>query len=151
MFNKGGIISPIVSHVPNFVLLSIPLLLPAFVTTKASSHVQKEFMIISLIGVAGCIVTNYLIPILARYTVKKFFGRDINKKGTKEGEIKIPESLGIACGIVYLACGVIGQFWYFNEPTKVMFKNDFIFIYSQNIIIVCYFFIKFILIKIVVS
>ena len=61
-----------------------------------------------------------MIPIVASYTVKNgIFGMDINKKGTPGGQVKIPESLGIACGIVYLTAGAIGQFWYANDDTKV--------------------------------
>ena len=30
------------------------------------------------------------------------FGMDINKKGSREGEKKVPESLGLASGVVFL-------------------------------------------------
>lgn len=36
------------------------------------------------------------------------FGYDINKKGSKEGEIKIPESLGVASATIFLAILTIG-------------------------------------------
>ena len=73
-----------------------------------------------MISIGAFLVTVWLIPVVARYTVKKgMFGMDINKKGTPGGEVKIPESLGIACGIVYLMAGAVGQFWYATDVTKV--------------------------------
>ena len=37
------------------------------------------------------------------------FGLDINKKGTKMGEIAIPEALGLASGCAVLVALVIGR------------------------------------------
>lgn len=40
------------------------------------------------------------------------FGMDINKKGSKEGEKKVPESLGLAAGVVFLVSLLLGgQGW----------------------------------------
>lgn len=68
------------------------------------------------IGVCTCVsafgfwATFRLIPVLARLTVAKgLWGKDINKKGTEAGEKKVPESLGLAPGVVFLVCIVLFQ------------------------------------------
>eukprot|EP01084_Bolivina_argentea_P316104 547854_1 len=110
-------------NIPHFVLLITPLLGPA-IAMRMSPSLNETFQHILIISIAAFFVTVWLIPIIARYTVKNgMFGMDINKKGTPGGEIKIPESLGIACGIVYLTGGVIGQFWYANDDKKLLEYN----------------------------
>ena len=107
------------TNILHFLLLITPLLGPAiFIRSAPSLH--NLFIHILWISIAAFFVTVWLIPIIARYTVKKgMYGMDINKKGTPGGEVKIPESLGIACGIVYLTAGAIGQFWYASDSQKV--------------------------------
>ena len=55
--------------------------------------------------------TIRLIPIVARRTLGKrnMYGLDINKKGTKMGEIAIPEALGLASGCAVLVALVVGR------------------------------------------
>ena len=114
-----NICSELMSFV-NFLLLTLPLLLPVYIIRDAPHNVKDIFLQIIYLSIIAFIVTIWLIPILAKYTLNKgMYGLDINKKGTKNGEIKIPESLGIAVGIVFLGCGAIGQFWYKNDDAKV--------------------------------
>jgi len=56
-------------------------------------------------------ITARLIPLVARRTLGKrnMFGLDINKKGTKMGEIPIPEALGLASGCAVLVSLVVGR------------------------------------------
>lgn len=107
---------------PNFfhtMLLLLPLLGPAIVM-RSAPDLTKPFQDILLISIGAFAMTVWLIPIVANYTLKKgMYGMDINKRGTPGGEVKIPESLGIACGIVYLTAGAVGQFWYATDHTKV--------------------------------
>ncbi|ETO30405.1 hypothetical protein RFI_06714, partial [Reticulomyxa filosa] len=117
----------------NFVLLSIPLLGPAFVVRNANPSIRDSFLHVVYVSIAAFFLTVWAIPILAKYTIKKLYGKDINKKGTPEGEVPIPESLGIACGIVYLSCGVVGQFWFTDNPIKV----NFFFISHFFVLFVC--------------
>ncbi|KAJ8444543.1 hypothetical protein Cgig2_000822 [Carnegiea gigantea] len=57
-----------------------------------------------------------LIPIASLYVLRhNLFGNDINKKGTPQGLIKIPESLGIVVGIVFLVLAILFQ--HFNFAT----------------------------------
>ena len=49
--------------------------------------------------------TCYLIPLLApRHQRAGLVGKDINKKGTDAGDVPVPESLGLAPGVVCLVC-----------------------------------------------
>jgi UDP-N-acetylglucosamine--dolichyl-phosphate N-acetylglucosaminephosphotransferase len=49
--------------------------------------------------------TTYLIPLLAPRHVKAgLVGKDINKRGTIQGDVPVPESLGLAPGVVCLVC-----------------------------------------------
>lgn len=52
--------------------------------------------------------TTRLIPIVKEFTLKAdLFGKDINKKGTEAGEKKIPESLGIVPGTIFILVNMI--------------------------------------------
>ncbi|KAF5190319.1 Udp-n-acetylglucosamine--dolichyl-phosphate n-acetylglucosaminephosphotransferase [Thalictrum thalictroides] len=56
----------------------------------------------------GFFLTILLIPIATKYLLRRnLFGYDINKKGTPEGAIKVPESLGIVVGIVFLVLAIL--------------------------------------------
>lgn len=57
----------------------------------------------SLISILGFFATTYTIPVIKRRTLRAGLkGKDINKKGSKEGEKDVPESLGLAPGVVFL-------------------------------------------------
>ena len=55
---------------------------------------EKEFVffiILLLISILSYLLTIYIIPVMKIFSIKaNLFGYDINKKGSKEGEIKIP-------------------------------------------------------------
>eukprot|EP00331_Platyophrya_macrostoma_P001905 CAMPEP_0176424710 /NCGR_PEP_ID=MMETSP0127-20121128/10985_1 /TAXON_ID=938130 /ORGANISM="Platyophrya macrostoma, Strain WH" /LENGTH=361 /DNA_ID=CAMNT_0017805791 /DNA_START=36 /DNA_END=1118 /DNA_ORIENTATION=- len=64
---------------------------------------------LSLLAYLAC---DKMIPIIKRYTLKAdMFGMDINKRGIEGGDLKIPESLGIVCGAVFLLFGMVGVAW----------------------------------------
>eukprot|EP01084_Bolivina_argentea_P096449 173407_1 len=112
------------SNMLHRILLMAPLLGLAIALKLSKEPIWDKFVLVSIISIATFAVTTWLIPIIANYTVKNgMFGMDINKKGTPGGEVKIPEALGIACGIVYLTAGVIGQFFYTDDPYKLLEYN----------------------------
>lgn len=58
----------------------------------------------SVVAVLAYRWTVYLIPLLApRHQKAGLVGKDINKKGTERGDVPVPESLGLAPGVVCLA------------------------------------------------
>ncbi|RZC82991.1 hypothetical protein C5167_045777 [Papaver somniferum] len=77
-------------------------------------HDLKRSILINLgLSFAGFIITLILIPVASRYVLRRnLFGYDINKKGTPQGLIKVPESLGIVIGVVFLVVAIVFQ--YFN-------------------------------------
>jgi UDP-N-acetylmuramyl pentapeptide phosphotransferase/UDP-N-acetylglucosamine-1-phosphate transferase len=68
--------------------------------------IQFQFLVLAIFTVLSYFFTLYLIPIVKEYCLKAdIWGKDLNK-GTPD---KIPESLGIAVGTVYLICVVCFQ------------------------------------------
>ena len=81
----------------------------------ASTLLRSWYMILSLllaacVSIAGYRWTVYLVPKLeGRLQKAGLFGKDINKKGIEAGERPVPESLGLAPGVVSLGCLAIMQ------------------------------------------
>ncbi|KAK9917197.1 hypothetical protein WJX75_001761 [Coccomyxa subellipsoidea] len=62
-----------------------------------------------------------LIPVLKPIHLRRnLFGYDINKKGTPGGEKKVPESLGLAPGVVFLVCIILFQLLQYYDVPSVM-------------------------------
>ena len=72
---------------------------------------EKESILASTaLSTVGFLATVSIIPVVARANARKnLFGRDINKRGTPAGEVPIPESLGLATGLVHIVCIVLFQ------------------------------------------
>lgn len=67
-------------------------------------------MLTALVSLVGYRWTLYIIPKLEPRHVKAgLVGKDINKKGTEAGDRPVPESLGLAPGVVCLACLAVIQ------------------------------------------
>mmetsp|Transcript_32512 Transcript_32512/g.71060 ORF Transcript_32512/g.71060 Transcript_32512/m.71060 type:complete len:409 (-) Transcript_32512:393-1619(-) len=80
---------------------------------------QKTLFICAAISTLGFFLTRKVIPVVAVYTERKgLFGYDINKRGTPAGDVKVPESLGLATGLVFLMCAIGFQLFHFtnSEP-----------------------------------
>ncbi|OMO86106.1 Glycosyl transferase, family 4 [Corchorus olitorius] len=60
-----------------------------------------------------------MIPVASRYVLKRsLFGFDINKKGTPQGTVKVPESLGIVVGLVFLVLAILFQYFNFTADSN---------------------------------
>ncbi|KAG8372027.1 hypothetical protein BUALT_Bualt12G0024000 [Buddleja alternifolia] len=60
-----------------------------------------------------------MIPVASKYVLRRnLFGYDINKKGTPDGSIKVPESLGIVIGIVFLVVTILFQYFNFTADSN---------------------------------
>ena len=72
-------------------------------TQVADERTRYSILISAAVSALGFLLTLRLIPLTKAYTLKAgLFGLDINKKGSREGEKKVPESLGLASGVVFL-------------------------------------------------
>jgi hypothetical protein len=63
-----------------------------------------------LLASAVCcwLLTSALIPKIADFMLKKhIFGYDLNKKGSKEGEKKIPECVGFSAAVAFSMIGMV--------------------------------------------
>lgn len=68
------------------------------------------FAVVLFASFACWLITNLIIPKLSQYMLKaEVFGYDINKKGSEQGEKKIPECIGFASAIAFV---VVGYFYY---------------------------------------
>jgi len=64
---------------------------------------QYSILVSGLISILGFFATKAIIPLIKARTLKAgLHGKDINKKGSEAGEKDIPESLGLAPGVVFL-------------------------------------------------
>lgn len=105
-------------------LLAFGCLSPAawvLCTQVADERTRASILTSATVSMLGFFLTKRLIPLTKKYTLKAgLFGMDINKKGSKEGEKKIPESLGLAAGVVFLVCIVLfQQLHYYDTPSIV--------------------------------
>mmetsp|Transcript_2284 Transcript_2284/g.3286 ORF Transcript_2284/g.3286 Transcript_2284/m.3286 type:complete len:212 (-) Transcript_2284:115-750(-) len=95
-------------------IIHISILLPiGFIFHKLNElNDQTEiikFCALFVICSAAFIFTHTIIPFVTHFCIKaRLSGKDINKKGTKQGEIDIPESLGIAPATVFLVMMTMG-------------------------------------------
>jgi UDP-N-acetylglucosamine--dolichyl-phosphate N-acetylglucosaminephosphotransferase len=79
----------------------LPSLL-AFVSIQ-DDRTRYSILISAFVSCLGFFATVKIIPVIQARTLRAgLFGRDLNKSGTEAGEKKIPESLGLASGLVFL-------------------------------------------------
>eukprot|EP00262_Sarcandra_glabra_P006878 TRINITY_DN19439_c0_g1_i1.p1 TRINITY_DN19439_c0_g1~~TRINITY_DN19439_c0_g1_i1.p1 ORF type:complete len:457 (+),score=50.50 TRINITY_DN19439_c0_g1_i1:118-1371(+) len=82
-------------------------------------ELKRSILISSAMSFGGFIVAVRSIPLASRYVLKRnLFGFDINKKGTSQGTVKVPESLGIVIGIVYLVIAILFQHFNFTSDSN---------------------------------
>ncbi|KAG6769148.1 hypothetical protein POTOM_024764 [Populus tomentosa] len=79
----------------------------------------KPILINAGLSLAGFFLTVKLIPVASKYVLKRnLFGYDINKKGTPQGTVKVPESLGIVVAVVFMVLTIVFQFLNFAPDSN---------------------------------
>ena len=97
---------------------------------QAHLGVVKEQLAISFgISLLGFVLTSFLVPLIARYTLKKgISGRDMGKKGIPSlAEKLVPEALGLVPGTVYIICAIILQLCFALTDRERMIYNSALF------------------------
>lgn len=97
--------------------------IPQFVAffTIPDKRTQYSVLVSTVISIIAFAATKRLIPVLQRRTLKAgLYGKDINKKGTEAGEKPIPESLGLACGLVFLVVMVLSQQLHYYDVASLV-------------------------------
>mmetsp|Transcript_57975 Transcript_57975/g.118632 ORF Transcript_57975/g.118632 Transcript_57975/m.118632 type:complete len:388 (+) Transcript_57975:178-1341(+) len=102
----------------NFILALIPVSFAASYTVwtlKDHPTLWEPIAALSIVSFGAFFITDRLIPPVKILTLKAGLGgHDINKKGTPEGEKKVPESLGIVVGVVHMVCVILFQVYYYT-------------------------------------
>ncbi|KAK1366059.1 UDP-N-acetylglucosamine--dolichyl-phosphate N-acetylglucosaminephosphotransferase [Heracleum sosnowskyi] len=84
-----------------------------------AADLKRSILINALLSFAGFLLTISMIPVASRYVLRRnMFGYDINKKGTPRGSVKVPESLGIVVGIVFLVIAILFQYFNFTSDSN---------------------------------
>ncbi|XP_024187307.1 UDP-N-acetylglucosamine--dolichyl-phosphate N-acetylglucosaminephosphotransferase isoform X1 [Rosa chinensis] len=90
-----------------------------WVPNKIEQELRNSILINAALSLAAFFVTVKMIPVASRYVLRRnLFGYDINKKGTPQGTIKVPESLGIVVGIVFLVFSILFQYFNFTADSN---------------------------------
>ncbi|KAJ4792350.1 UDP-N-acetylglucosamine--dolichyl-phosphate N-acetylglucosaminephosphotransferase [Rhynchospora pubera] len=91
-------------------LFLIPFFYLLFVHYQVESDLRYYISICVALSLVGFVFTVGLIPVATRYLLRRnMFGYDINKRGTPQGEVKVPETLGIVTAIVFLVVAIVLQ------------------------------------------
>ncbi|XP_075512804.1 uncharacterized protein LOC142548399 [Primulina tabacum] len=102
-----------------FAVFSIPYFCLIFCRYNIDYELKKSILINAFVSLLGFFITISMIPVASKYVLRRnLFGYDINKKGTPEGSIKVPESLGIVVGIVFLVVAILFQYFNFTADSN---------------------------------
>ncbi|KAK4432086.1 UDP-N-acetylglucosamine--dolichyl-phosphate N-acetylglucosaminephosphotransferase [Sesamum alatum] len=100
-------------------VFSVPYLYLIFFHYRIDYELKKSILISALVSIIGFLITVRMIPVASKYVLRRnLFGYDINKKGTPDGSIKVPESLGIVVGIVFLVVTILFQYFNFTADSN---------------------------------
>ncbi|XP_015875608.1 uncharacterized protein LOC107412360 [Ziziphus jujuba] len=98
---------------------SLPYFYLLFRHYEIEQEIRRSILINAGLSLAGFFITVKMIPVASRYVLRRnLFGYDINKKGTPQGTIKVPESLGIVVGIVFLVVAILFQYFNFTADSN---------------------------------
>ncbi|KAJ9556335.1 hypothetical protein OSB04_010949 [Centaurea solstitialis] len=97
----------------------LPYFYLIFYHYRIETELKRSILINASLSFAGFFVTLMMIPVASRYVIRRnLFGYDINKKGTPQGLIKVPESLGIVVGTVFLVVAILFQYFNFTSDSN---------------------------------
>nr|GMC82508.1 UDP-N-acetylglucosamine--dolichyl-phosphate N-acetylglucosaminephosphotransferase [Ipomoea batatas] len=100
-------------------IFSIPYFYLIYYHYGIESELRRSIIINAIISLLGYFVTLAMIPVASKYLVRRnLFGYDINKRGTPQGTIKVPESLGIVVGTVFLVVAILFQYFNFTADSN---------------------------------
>ncbi|OIS98970.1 PREDICTED: UDP-N-acetylglucosamine--dolichyl-phosphate N-acetylglucosaminephosphotransferase [Nicotiana attenuata] len=97
----------------------IPYFYLIFYHYKIESELRRSILINAVVSLIGFFGTVTMIPVASKYMLRRgLFGLDINKKGTPQGSIKVPESLGLIVGGVFLVVAILFQTFNFTADSN---------------------------------
>ncbi|XP_068659508.1 uncharacterized protein [Aristolochia californica] len=96
-------------------------------------QLRRSILINAAMSFGGFVAAVKIIPVASRYLLRRnMFGYDINKKGTPQGTVKVPESLGIVVGIVFLVIAILFQHFNFTADSNWLVE------YNAALVSVCF-------------
>ncbi|XP_042384553.1 UDP-N-acetylglucosamine--dolichyl-phosphate N-acetylglucosaminephosphotransferase-like [Zingiber officinale] len=105
--------------VPAAAAFFLPFFYLVFVHYQIEPGLRRSISISAAMSFGAFVVAVRMIPVAARYVLRRnLFGFDINKKGTPQGAIKVPESLGVLIGFVYLVVAILFQHFNFTADSN---------------------------------
>lgn len=111
---------------PSRSLTLFSLFLSTSVFVLIASHASSvqllpRILVVSLISLISYVVVNHFIQAMAPLFLKAgMCGKDINKRGTPQGDIPIPEPLGLVPATVYiLILCILHLFAHYNGDSKL--------------------------------
>lgn len=90
-----------------------------------SSNVQRYLGEQALLALASFVLVIKMVQVMGDYCRRKGqTGRDLCKRGTAAGEVDIPESQGLAPGIIYMVAIIVCQLMYSQTPESLANYNS---------------------------
>ncbi|KAL4465056.1 hypothetical protein ABPG72_012239 [Tetrahymena utriculariae] len=76
------------------------------------------FLLYIVVSSSTYLAVFYMIPKIKKFTLNAgLYGKDINKKGTPEGEAQIPETLGIVPATIFIIFNMVGVLYSYKQHT----------------------------------
>ncbi|KAF8403726.1 hypothetical protein HHK36_011830 [Tetracentron sinense] len=111
----------------------VPYFYLIFYHYQIDEELKRSILINAVLSFAGFFITLFLIPVATKYLLRRdLYGKDINKKGTPQGSIKVPETLGIVVGIVFLVLAILFQSFNFTSDSNWLVE------YNAALVSICF-------------
>ncbi|CAN6484928.1 unnamed protein product [Victoria cruziana] len=115
------------------VACTAPFIYLFFFHYEIDAELRRSVLINAAMSAGGFAAAVTLIPVASRYVLRRnLFGYDINKRGSPQGTIKVPESLGIVVGIVFLVVTILFQHFNFTSD------SDWLVEYNAALASICF-------------
>ena len=107
----------------------LPLLPSAIIFTLIENQdIRINVCISAAISMAGYLTTTSVIPVVAKFTLKRnICGKDLGKKGTARESMDVPEALGLVPGTVFIMCAILSQLYFAKSDRERMIYNSALF------------------------
>lgn len=117
--DEGPRIQPKYKQILAIGLLCVcPYLYMLFYHYNVDDELKESILINMVMSIGAFFATVFIIPVASKYVLRRnMFGYDINKKGSPQGSIKVPESLGLVTGVVYLVIAILFQHFNFTSDS----------------------------------
>ncbi|KAK8965233.1 hypothetical protein KSP40_PGU019017 [Platanthera guangdongensis] len=111
----------------------VPFFYLVFFHYRIEEELRWSIAICFAMSFAGFFLSLKMIPVAARYLLRRnLFGYDINKNGTPQGMIRVPESLGIVISIVYILIAILFQHFNFTADSNWLVE------YNAALLCICF-------------